>query len=1014
MSGHMLMPYIYTSERDFVTQAVGFDNEKGALTQEIGGEHAIWAARVPFLPALMSQDFVRMGRERIPLIMRRQFRFIYDLARAREHRATFELRYIATPNPVAGQPNLIDIVFLGKVFSSQRFKGQALAEHLWDKFVYNYPLEDPFNYPLEPVTDEAEFWRYYQPLDFDELPSENILEIRKYEDMPIDSTAPFGRVARIGDYIAHPFVPNVDFNPMGRFLVALASQPQRCYVGISLRPTRMFDQEIHNVSFAIGQFKRTAIEDDDVTEEYIRTRSKIGVYVYQQLMQEREQLVMVRVSLVGEYEAPRGLAEALGSEMMGNAQSGYPTQWVSAVPADASELESVRHNLRYLEHDFWGHTIAAPPMQRLRYLATAQEAYGAFRLPVPPESGYMPGVLVKDEPFVAPADELELRRQARANLDDPFERSAEREQEKKVVLAQVYHRGNPTAQDYTLNVRDLTRHALIAGSTGSGKSTTIKHLLSQLWRRHQIPFLVLYPVNKPDYRELFGFNGLREDLLIFTLGDESTAPFRFNPFEVPSGLLLKTHLSRLMRVFMAAFDLFDPLPMIYREALREVYRDKGWDTVLERGSSTKDYPIMSEFYMAIQKITESLNYGREVQDNVRQASVIRIGDLLENAGHVVNVPTSMSFDLILQHPTVMEVGRVGSTQDTALLMGFLLMRFAEEVERHPRPPDHPHITVIEEAHRLMADVLSGDSKHSTSRGAAGEDFSNILAEVRGYGEGIIIAEQIPTMLVKGAIGNTYVKLMHWLEDEPSFELFSNVMNLDERQREYARSLTPGFAIVRSPYGRPVHIKVPEFGDQDGFDKEASRSTSDKSVKSHMETLSARIDLKDVTIVKWEAGLQALETHSSASSTDLDPKERLDIIRHTASLIMRAPMQTCAYCDPLHSLNKCPYVQIVSAFIDRNNSEHTEYKEQILAALDINDKEERWHVFSTLGEEIGELLSPDSIVDDKKALIYCYLAHVSSDFIEKAIEKKEVKAAKNLRKQVRFMLYEFHSNYQGRT
>jgi hypothetical protein len=1006
----MEVPYIYTSEQDFVTRAVDFDNQKGVCTERVEGEHAIWAARVPFLPALMSPDFTRMGRERIPLIMRRQFRFIYDLARAREHHATFELRYIATPNPVEGQPNLIDIVFLGKVFSTRLRGGQALAERLWDKFVSNYPLEDPFNYPLEPVTEKAEFWRYYQPLKVEDLCSHNILEIRKYEDMPIDSTAPLGRVARIGDYIAHPFVPNVDFNPMGRFLVALASQSQRCYVGISLRPTRMFDQEIHNVSFAIGQFKRTAIEDDDVTEEYIRTRSKIGVYVYQQLMQEREQLVMVRVHVVGEYEAPRGLVEALGSEMMGNAQSSYPTQWVPAMPADDMELASARHNLRYLEHDQWGYTIAAPPLARLRYLATAQEAYGAFRLPVPPESGYMPGVLVKEEPFVAPADELELRRQARANLDDPLERSAEREQEKKIVLAQVYHRGNPTAQDYTLNVKDLTRHALIAGSTGSGKSTTIKHLLSELWSRHRVPFLVLYPINKPDYRELLGFDALRDHLLIFTLGDEGTSPFRFNPFEVPPGLLLKTHLSRLMRVFMAAFDLFDPLPMIYREALRKVYRDHGWDTVLERGSSGKNYPIMSDFYAAIQEITGSLNYGREVQDNVRQASVIRIGDLLENAGHVINVSTSMPFDFLLQQPTVMEVGRVGSAQDTALLMGFLLMRFAEEVERNPRPADHPHITVVEEAHRLMAEAGGGAAEQANSRGAAGEDFSNILAEVRGYGEGIIIAEQIPTLLVKGAIGNTYLKLMHWLEDVPSFELFGSIMNLDEQQREYARTLTPGFGIVRSPYGRPVHIKVPEFGDQVGFDQEASLCTSDLEIRSHMHNLRKRMNLVDVPVVPWQAGLRALNPSEKKARATIDSQQLRAIIHGVAALVMRAPLKSCAYCEPLQLQHKCPYNQQILALLGEQDGSEVN---AIAAALNIPERRERWRILSGLGDKIVADALPEAGSDEKRAFIYCYLAHVVDELFQRSKQETESMVGIQLRKSSRIMLYEFHTCYSRR-
>ena len=125
-------PYIYTSPRAFVQQAVSFDNESGVGYKEVGGEHSIWAARVPFLPAMLSDDFTRVGQARIPSVMKRQFRFIYDLARARENRATFELRFISTPNPVPGQPNLIDIVFLGKVFSTRRRAGQVLAERLWD------------------------------------------------------------------------------------------------------------------------------------------------------------------------------------------------------------------------------------------------------------------------------------------------------------------------------------------------------------------------------------------------------------------------------------------------------------------------------------------------------------------------------------------------------------------------------------------------------------------------------------------------------------------------------------------------------------------------------------------------------------------------------------------------------------------------------------------------------------------------------------------------------------------
>ena len=110
-----------------------FDNEGGITYKEVTGEHSIWAARVPFIPSMMSEDFTRLGVKRIGFIQQRQFRFIYDLARARENRTTFELRFISSPNPMPGQPNLIDIVFFGKVFCKKQHGGQEIAEKIMGK-----------------------------------------------------------------------------------------------------------------------------------------------------------------------------------------------------------------------------------------------------------------------------------------------------------------------------------------------------------------------------------------------------------------------------------------------------------------------------------------------------------------------------------------------------------------------------------------------------------------------------------------------------------------------------------------------------------------------------------------------------------------------------------------------------------------------------------------------------------------------------------------------------------------
>ena len=407
--------------------------------------------------------------------------------------------------------------------------------------------------------------------------------------------------------------------------------------------------------------------------------------------------------------------------------------------------------------------------------------------------------------------------------------------------------------------------------------------------------MVLYPIDKPDYRDLALAPDLRDSILIFTLGDEGTSPFRFNPFEVVEGMLIKTHMSRLMRVFTAAFSLHDPLPMIYREALRQVYRQYGWDIAHDRGRSDGVYPIMSDFYQAINAVTALLKYGREMQDNIRQASVIRIGDLLENVGHVVNVRKSMPLATILRQPTLVELGRIGSSNDTALLMGFILLQFTAELERsntRSQRSNRPHITVVEEAHRLMSDKQGSSETGSTSQSAASEDFSNILAEVRGYGAGIMIAEQIPTLLVKGAIGNTYTKIMHWLEDPPSFDLFSNVMNLNEAQRLYARSLTPGFAIVRNRYGRPVHISIPPFAQ---VTDAAGAATDDATIATFMRRQRQQFDITDVSVTSWEGGLEAQSASDPvpAFRQEVDPALAHLCSASDSTLVWKIPLEYIA-------------------------------------------------------------------------------------------------------------------------
>jgi molybdopterin/thiamine biosynthesis adenylyltransferase len=276
--------------------------------------------------------------------------------------------------------------------------------------------------------------------------------------------------------------------------------------------------------------------------------------------------VQISLQVIGEEEAPEDLLDALGAELFDNALTNQPRLWMRSAPEHQRDRAIAWYNALLLEQRPWGEQPADPALARLCMLATAKEAAGAFRLPIPPESGYLPGLLVRDEPFVLP---------------HAWPQAAER----TLVLGEILHRGRPTGQQFHIAVADLVRHGLVAGATGAGKTTTCQGLLAQLWSQYRIPFLILYPIDKPDYRVFLADPRLREELLIFTVGDENTAPFRFNPFVIADGVPLRTHLSLLMRCISAAFTMWDPLPAIYRAALRQMYTACGWDVDRDVGGA---------------------------------------------------------------------------------------------------------------------------------------------------------------------------------------------------------------------------------------------------------------------------------------------------------------------------------------------------------------------------------------------------------------------------------------------
>jgi hypothetical protein len=162
---------------------------------------------------------------------------------------------------------------------------------------------------------------------------------------------------------------------------------------------------------------------------------------------------------------------------------------------------------------------------------------------------------------------------------------------------------------------------------------------------------------------------------------------------------------------------------------------------------------------------------------------------------------------------------VANDEDKAFVIGTLLIRLVEHLRLRSKiepsvlaggsyPPEPPgglrHVIVLEEAHRLLRAGREGASGHAV------ELFAGLLAEIRAYGEGIVIAEQIPAKLVPDAVKNTALKVLHRLPAADDRQLVGATMNLDDDQSRHVVSLPPGEAAVFADgMDRPLRIRVPD-------------------------------------------------------------------------------------------------------------------------------------------------------------------------------------------------------------
>ena len=363
----------------------------------------------------------------------------------------------------------------------------------------------------------------------------------------------------------------------------------------------------------------------------------------------------------------------------------------------------------------------------------------------------------------------------------------------RMELGRIYHMGQAEATKLFLDRQAMTSHTFVTGSTGTGKSNAVYHLLDEITKDGKTAFLVVEPA-KGEYKNVFGNC---TDVQVFGTNPRETPLLRMNPFAFPADIHILEHIDRLVEIFNACWPMYAAMPAVLKDAIERSYQKVGWD--LRNSESEKGvFPTFFDLLDILPGVIEESHYSKDTQSDYVGALCTRVKSLTNGIyGSVLCAEDALTDEALFDRNVIVDLSRVGSMETKSLLMGILVMKLQEyRMCSSGMNSRLRHVTVLEEAHNLLRKTSAGQSQEGANlQGKSVEMLANAIAEMRTYGEGFIIADQAPGLLDMSVIRNTNTKIILRLPDEEDRKLVGKSAALKEAQIDELSKLPLGVAAV---------------------------------------------------------------------------------------------------------------------------------------------------------------------------------------------------------------------------
>ncbi len=329
----------------------------------------------------------------------------------------------------------------------------------------------------------------------------------------------------------------------------------------------------------------------------------------------------------------------------------------------------------------------------------------------------------------------------------------------KIKIGYLY--SNPSII-VSLNDDHILRHIAIVGSTGSGKSTTASIIAEEASKNGYAVIIIDW---HGEYKSL-----LNTKDAIYTNPYEGSIP---EPLSLEE--LIKVEPLAFIEVIESALELTPAQAHILEEAVnmlsqRRVIGSYSVDLIIDivKNSSTTSRWFTESREALLRKLKPlSSQYLKIKWNDIRMVPIERNNIVIFDISQIPNI-------------------RIKKVIASLLIRSIVLKAQYNNISK-------PLLIIIDEAHN----VLSSENP-----------VSNLIAEVRKWGVGFVVATQAPSMLAPMILKNSNTKIIHALKMYSDIEIILASTLIKNEYKKIITSLMPGEALLVLPeLSEPLMVKI---------------------------------------------------------------------------------------------------------------------------------------------------------------------------------------------------------------